>query len=126
LGFPIGERVFMQRLRRTPTLATRTDTAFGLADSRPCGGAASVLSYSVTLRPHSRLERTINTAVAVLAAYLFSALILPWPAVTMGLFGLALVATGWMAVRILRDPYSTDATFDEQFYRDRPDIRRTP
>ena len=40
------------------------------------------------------------------------------------LFCLALVVTVWMAVRILKDPWSTDKTFDDYFYQDRPDIRR--
>lgn len=30
----------------------------------------------------------------------------------------------WMAIRILKDPYSTDKTFDDYFYQDREDIRR--
>lgn len=36
----------------------------------------------------------------------------------------SMAATGWMAVGILKDPWSTDKTFDEYFYQDREDIRR--
>lgn len=41
-----------------------------------------------------------------------------------GLLWAAQVATVWMAIRILKDPTSTDKTFDEFFYQDRPDLRR--
>jgi hypothetical protein len=36
----------------------------------------------------------------------------------------AMMATGWMVIRILKYPNSTDKTFDEYFYEDRPDLRR--
>ena len=37
---------------------------------------------------------------------------------------LSMAATVWMVIRILKDPYSTDKTFDDYFYQDREDIRR--
>ena len=40
------------------------------------------------------------------------------------LYVLSIGATIWMAIRILKDPYSTDRTFEETFYLDRPDMRR--
>ena len=46
------------------------------------------------------------------------------PEVVMVFLALSMAALIWMAIRILRDPYSTDKTFDEQFYQDRDDIRR--
>jgi len=40
-------------------------------------------------------------------------------------FGLAeMAAIIWMAIRILKDPYSTTETFDDFFYQDRDDLRR--
>lgn len=36
----------------------------------------------------------------------------------------AMAAMVWMAVHILKDPYSTDKTFDQFFYQDREDLRR--
>jgi len=44
-------------------------------------------------------------------------LIVLWLAAVLGIV--------WMAIRILKDPYSTDKTFDEYFYEDREDIRRS-
>jgi len=41
-----------------------------------------------------------------------------------GLFGVACVATAWLAVRILKDPSSTSKSFEGQFYQDRDDLRR--
>ena len=40
------------------------------------------------------------------------------------LYGVSAGACIWMTFRILRDPWSTDKTFDDYFYEDRPDIRR--
>jgi hypothetical protein len=42
----------------------------------------------------------------------------------LGLLFSSMVATVWMVLRILKDPYSTDKTFDLYFYQDRPDLRR--
>lgn len=41
----------------------------------------------------------------------------------LGLYGLAVVATVWMAIRILKDPFTVDKTFDDRFYQDREDLR---
>jgi hypothetical protein len=70
------------------------------------------------------LETVINTTVRVVLIYLVGVLILPWPAVSFGLFGVASLATVWMAFRILKDPRGTDKRFEDQFYQDRDDIRR--
>jgi hypothetical protein len=43
----------------------------------------------------------------------------------LALYGLSITATVWMVIRILKDPWSTNKTFDDYFYQDRPDIRRT-
>jgi len=66
----------------------------------------------------------INVATGVAVAYLIGVLLnvrLEW---IYALYGLAVVACIWMAVRILKDPYSTDNTFEDSLYQDRPDIRR--
>ena len=42
----------------------------------------------------------------------------------LGLLLSFMVASVWMVIRILKDPYTTDKTFDEYLYQDRPDIRR--
>ncbi|HXI73183.1 MAG TPA: hypothetical protein VNN22_22830 [Verrucomicrobiae bacterium] len=34
----------------------------------------------------------------------------------------SIVAWVWMTIRILKDPYSTNRSFDEYFYQDREDI----
>jgi hypothetical protein len=44
--------------------------------------------------------------------------------IMLALLGLTFVAHVWMVIRILKDPYSTDKTFDEFFYQDREDLRR--
>jgi len=42
-----------------------------------------------------------------------------------GLLACSMIAVVWMAIRILKDPFSTEKTFDEYFYQDRDDLRRT-
>ena len=37
----------------------------------------------------------------------------------------SIVALFWMVIRLLKDQYSADKTFDECFYQDREDIRRS-
>jgi hypothetical protein len=67
----------------------------------------------------------LNLTSAVAAVYLVAILVFPHPALAFGLCGLAVAATAWMALRILNDPWSTDKTFDDQFYLDRDDLRRS-
>jgi hypothetical protein len=63
-------------------------------------------------------------AGAAMVAYLAGILLdLPFPAI-LALLGLCFVANVWMVIRILKDPYSTEKTFDEYFYEDREDLRR--
>ena len=70
------------------------------------------------------LVGVIGISAAISVIYLISVVgRAPW-VVTLSLLGLAWVAIVWMAIRILKDPYSTDKTFDEQFYLDRYDLRR--
>lgn len=76
-------------------------------------------------RQKPNLGRVINVTFGIVMVYLIALLVEPPPEVAFGLLGLSLIATGWMALRILKDPYSTDKTFDRQFYQDRDDIRRS-
>ena len=75
-------------------------------------------------QPKPSLDMVINLTVTIIMVYLLSVLVLPSAALAFGLCGLSLLATGWVALRILRDPYSTDKSFEDQFYQDRDDIRR--
>jgi len=71
-----------------------------------------------------RLKSAILGATSAAGVYLFSVLLhvsLEW---ICALYALTLGACVWMTVRILKDPWSTDKTFDDYFYQDRPDIRR--
>ena len=77
-----------------------------------------------TKPPRPRLGSAIALSAGIAIMYLMSILFgLPvgW---IFGLLLSSMVATVWMVIRILKDPYSTDKTFDEYFYRDRPDLRR--
>lgn len=75
-------------------------------------------------RQRTSLDTAINTTVAIVMVYLVSVLVSPWPIVGFGLFGLAIAATAWVALRILKDPQGTEKSFEDQFYQDRDDIRR--
>ena len=77
------------------------------------------------MKSHSKpLCRGIGMAGAAMVAYLAAILLdLQFPAV-LALLGLCFVANVWMVIRILKDPYSTEKTFDEYFYEDREDLRR--
>jgi len=70
------------------------------------------------------LKSVIAAATGIVVIYMMSILFelsIQW---VLGFLLLSLVATAWMVVRILKDPYSTDKTFDDYFYQDREDIRR--
>jgi hypothetical protein len=70
------------------------------------------------------LKSAIIVATGFILTYMISILIelpISWILV---LCLLSMVASVWMVIRILKDPYSTDKTFDEFFYQDREDIRR--
>lgn len=74
--------------------------------------------------PWPALGPVIALSASVAMIYVMSILFglpLGW---IFGLLLSSMVATVWMVIRILKDPYSTDKTFDEYFYQDRPDIRR--
>ena len=70
------------------------------------------------------LEVVIGIATGFMLLYMLSILFQfpdPW------IFNLCLLSPFvivWMVIRILKDPYTTDKTFDEYFYQDRDDLRR--
>jgi len=71
----------------------------------------------------SKLNSVIILATSVAVIYLIGIMLqlrLEW---LYALYGLAVGVCIWMALRILRDPWSTDQTFDDYFYQDRLDIR---
>ena len=71
-----------------------------------------------------KLKWVIIAATSLVLVFLIGILLnlpLGWVA---ALYSLAVGATIWMTLRILKDPYSTDKSFDDYFYQDRPDIRR--
>lgn len=72
----------------------------------------------------SKLKWVIIAATGVMVAFLIGILLnLPLEWIS-ALYGLSVGATIWMTLKILKDPYSTDKSFDDYFYQDRPDIRR--
>ncbi len=72
----------------------------------------------------SSLKWVIAAATGVAGLYLVSVVLRAPQEWIYLLYGLSVAATIWMVIRILKDPYVTDKTFDEYFYQDRPDIRR--
>ena len=71
-----------------------------------------------------KLKSVIIAASSMVAVYLVSLLLsLPFHWIY-AFYCLSVGATIWMTFKILKDPYSTDKSFDDYFYQDRPDIRR--
>ncbi len=75
--------------------------------------------------PRFSLKWVITVTSLIAAAYVLGILFQFRFAAIAGLYFLTLTATVWMVIRILKDPYSTTKTFDEYFYQDREDIRRS-
>lgn len=83
------------------------------------------------MRPRNNMKRygldlksVIAVAAVVTVVYLISIVLALPIALVFGLYFSSVAAMVWMAIRILKDPYSTDKTFDQYFYQDRDDIRR--
>lgn len=71
------------------------------------------------------LETVIASAGALALVYALSILFGLRLEIILCLYTAATAAMLWMVFRILKDPVSTDKTFDEYFYQDREDIRRS-
>jgi len=70
------------------------------------------------------LGGVVGATAGISGVYLTNVLLQSRTEVVFVLFTLAVAATAWLVVRILKDPYSTEKTFDDQFYQDRDDIHR--
>ena len=71
------------------------------------------------------LKWVIAVTAVVTGIYLISMLLgFPLRSI-LALYGLSVFAYVWTVIRILKDPYSTGKTFDEFFYQDRDDLRRS-
>jgi hypothetical protein len=71
-----------------------------------------------------KLKWVVIAATSVVVVYVIGVLLnapLQW---VYALYGSSLAACLWMTLRILKDPYTSDKSFDDYFYQDRPDIRR--
>jgi hypothetical protein len=75
-------------------------------------------------RRQPSLQLTISVTAGFTMIYLLSIMFDVRLVLILSLFLLSTVATLYMVFRILKDPYSTDKTFDDYFYQDREDIRR--
>jgi hypothetical protein len=80
--------------------------------------------YSV-MQAGLNLKSVIAVTTGLAASYLTANWIGLRPELILTLYGDCVLAMIWMVIQILKDPYSTDRTFDDYFYQDRPDIRRT-
>ena len=76
------------------------------------------------MRSKLNLKSVIAGATGVVLLYFIGGWVELPIAWIFSLYVLSIGATIWMAIRILKDPYSTDRTFEETFYLDRPDMRR--
>ena len=75
-------------------------------------------------RPRLSLRLVILVAGGFTVLYTVSLALEPSAGAVLGLFACSVAATLYMVLRILKDPSSTDKTFDEYFYQDREDLRR--
>lgn len=71
------------------------------------------------------LESIIGTVAGATVLYLMGVLFkVPGTLIFSAMLCL-MFAIAWMAIKILKDAWSTQKTFDEFFYEDRGDLRRT-
>lgn len=75
---------------------------------------------------HIRLNlcAVIGLTTGIVLFYLLNMMLGAPLAWILSLFLSSIVATGWMAIRILKDPFTTHKTFDQHYYLDRTDLRR--
>lgn len=74
---------------------------------------------------HTKLNWIIAGTSGTAGVYLLSLVAGVDRSIILGLLVLTYVAVIYMAIRILKDPYSTTKTFRTQFYQDRDDLRRS-
>jgi hypothetical protein len=75
-------------------------------------------------RQRTSLGTVIGSTSVIGLVYVMSVVVGLNDTLILGLLGMACVAIIWMVIRILKDPHTTDKTFDDQFYEDRDDLRR--
>lgn len=73
---------------------------------------------------HPSLGSVVAVTTGIVLIYQLSFLLGVPDVVILGLAFTAMLATVWMVIRILKDPYATEKTFDDYFYQDREDLRR--
>lgn len=71
------------------------------------------------------LESIIGAVAGATLLYFVGVLFNVPVALVFGAMLFMMFAIAWMAIKILKDPWSTQKTFDEYFYQDRGDLRRT-
>ena len=76
------------------------------------------------IRLRLKLGSVVAVAASITLIYMMSILFEAQLELILSLLLASFGAIVWMAIRILKDPYSTDKTFDDYFYQDREDIRR--
>jgi hypothetical protein len=80
----------------------------------------------VAMKPRCMSFKWVIAAAAVVTIIYLICMLLGFPSRSiLALYGLSVFAYVWMVIRILKDPFSTDKTFDELFYQDRDDLRRS-
>jgi hypothetical protein len=75
-------------------------------------------------RQRTSLGAVIGSTAVISLVYVMSLVMGLQDKIIWGLLGMACVAILWMVIRILKDPYTSDKKFDDQFYADRDDLRR--
>ena len=70
------------------------------------------------------LRPTVWAITALVMIYQLAIVFEMQLALVLTLLLLSMLGTIYLVFRILKDPYSTDKTFDEFFYQDRDDLRR--
>jgi hypothetical protein len=94
--------------------------------AKPTGPALFPFAFNPALERMKRpgLAPVIAAPAGVTLIYMASLVLEASPPWIFGFCLASMAALVWMAIRILKDPYTTPKTFDEYFYQDRDDLRR--
>ena len=125
-GYPIGSTESSEKglLWRAQKPAAATGCPIDFEQATFNNGAQNAIQSNNMKRHWLSLKSVIALAAGFAVIYALAILFeLPMPWI-IGLFLPSIIALVWMVIRILKDPYSTDKTFDEYFHQDREDIRR--